>query len=292
MHQSTDTGDYYFGAAEELLLKPTLWRSWFGPSEEERHKLAIDYFTKAGNLYIISKDYRKAGNSFKKAATLELISSYHSSYRGAEYYRKASEAYAKVDKGEARQCLQDAIRLYLDGEGYPYAAKQSEILGDMNSTTGRVEEAIQCYVNASDYYRCANTNFLGSKCLLKAAYLSVENGDYAKAIAYLEDVITVHSDRNTYSLDKLYFELGLIHIHTGDVVAARKILEKYTLKLLEYNTLDKIVLACETFDIDMFTRAVIYYDDMHHLLGWKLYILNEIKTKLIGDITEKSDDLR
>lgn len=187
---------------------------------------AIECYTRAANMFKMSKNWSQAGKAFCEAANLHAKSD--SRHDAATKYVDASNCYKKTDPNEAVNCLLKAIEIYTDMGRFTMAAKHHQTIAEMyeseandlvgqsgnkfhinlsNSTVYKLlifllflqQRAVQHYEQAADYFKGEESTSSANKCMLKVAQYAAQLEDYDKAIKIYEQVDYLFGEwKNTY----------------------------------------------------------------------------------------------
>lgn len=150
-----------------------------------------------------------------------------------------------------------------------------------------LEQAIQHYEQAADYFSGEESTSSATKCLLKVAQYSAQLENYEKAIQIYQQVAqtSLESPLLKYSAKDYLFRAALCHFCV-DVSNAQLALERYVQMYpafqdsREYKLLKTLIEHAEEENIDGFTDAVKEYDSISRLDQWYTTILLRIKKQL------------
>lgn len=114
------------------------------------------------------------------------------------------------------------------------------------------------------------------------------DGDYYKAIENYEKVATVSINNNLmkYSVKDYFLRAGICHLATGDMVGARRAVEKYNdmdpgfIQQREAMLLTDLLAAVEGGNQDEFTDKLFQYDQVSKLDKWKTTMLVRVKNAI------------
>jgi alpha-soluble NSF attachment protein len=262
-----------------------------------RYEDAADLYIKAGNAFKLAKNWEAGAEAFRKAAGCYMHA--QSAHEAATAYINAANCIKKANPRESIDLLQQAVEVYTDGGRFSMAAKIQKDIAEMLEAEMDFENAMTAYQLAADYYEGENAKSAARGCLLKVATFAAESGDYSKAIEIFERAGTEAVDDRLlkYGAKEHFFKAGLCHLAAADIVSARRALEKYCDicpsfdREREYKLLDDITNACENYDVESFTNAVVDFDSMTKLDKWKTNILLKIKST-IKEGEEGEDNLQ
>lgn len=113
-------------------------------------------------------------------------------------------------------------------------------------------------------------------------------GDYYKAIENYEKVAAVSINNNLmkYSVKDYFLRAGICHLATGDMVAARRAVEKYAdmdpgfANQRESMLLNDLLAAVESGNQEEFTDKLFQYDQVSKLDKWKTTMLVRVKNAI------------
>ncbi|KAF9413749.1 hypothetical protein BGZ94_000634 [Podila epigama] len=274
--------------AQELVAKAdkkATSSSWFfgGNKYEE----AAELYTKAGNIFKMAKRWKESGDTFCKAATMQL--NMNERDEAASTYINASKSYKKCSPQDAISSLEKAIEILTEKGRFQSAAKhQEDIASIYESELIDLEKAMQAYEVAADWYSGEASTALAHKCLLKVATFAAQLGQYDKAIEKFEEVASASLDNQLmkWSLKEYFLKAGLCHLATGDIVSAHNAVERYCEMDVTFRStrecqfLQSILNAVDTSDVGLFTGCVVEFDQLTKLDNWKTKILLEIKNSI------------
>jgi len=256
---------------------------------------AGELYTKAGNLYKMSKQADRAGQSFMLAADSYSRAGGKADAAGA--LLNAANAYRKTTPGQAVNCLHQAIALYVSEGRFSIAAKHQKDIAEIYEGELDLESAISAYQQAADFYEGENSQSSANGCLLKVAQFSAQLEKYDVAIGIYEKISAASVDNNLikWSVKEYLFRGALCHLATGDIVSAKRALQRYPeidpsfSGTREFKFISDIIGVIEAFDTEAFTNLTIEFDNITKLDSWKTTMLLRIKTGIKdageGDLT-------
>lgn len=133
-----------------------------------------------------------------------------------------------------------------------------------------------------------NENRLANKLWLKVADVASLEGDYYKGIENYEKVAAASINNNLmkYSVKDYFLRAGICHLASGDMVAARRAVEKYTdmdpgfAQQREAMLLNDLLAAVEAGNQEEFTDKLFQYDQVSKLDKWKTTMLVRVKNTI------------
>ncbi|KAF9346994.1 hypothetical protein BGX26_001479 [Mortierella sp. AD094] len=275
--------------AQELIAKADkrlTSSSWF-TSSSAKYEEAADLYTQAGNIYKMAKRWKESGNSFIKAADMQLKMGEKD--EAANTFINASKSFKKSSPQDAISSLERAIVILTERGRFQSAAKhQEDIAAIYESELVDLEHAMRSYEIASDWYAGESSTALAHKCMLKVATFAAQLGMYDKAIDRFEAVASASLDNQLmkWSLKEYFLKAGLCHLATGDSVSAHNAVERYCDMDVTFSStrecqfLQSILTAVDNSDVNQFTASVVDFDQLTKLDNWKTKILLEIKNSI------------
>jgi len=254
---------------------------------------AADDFSKAANMFKMAKNWDMAGNTYLRSANCHLQAG--TPHEAASCYVSASNCFKKVDVQKAVDCIRKAIAYYTDEGRFNIAAKYQKEVAEMLEAEMDLDGAIEAYRTAAEYYEGENAASSADMCWLKVAQFCGQQGQLDEAINIYEKVASNSLTNNLrkYQAKEYFLRAGICRLCTGDAIAARRALERYQemdfsfMQEREAKLLDGIINAVEELDVEAFTNAIVDYDSISKLDGWKTSMLLKIKNQ----INEQEEDL-
>lgn len=288
--------DDYVKQATKIMEKTNwfsnIWSIFGGETEPEKVELAIELYTKAIPFYKAGNYYKKAGDVHSVLAKLYTTKS-HNQSQVISNFISAGEMYKHVDMEKAKEFFNLAVNESLKEGKFNEAANGLKNLGEIAEEGACFTEAIKLYEDASKYFELTIYPSKGMICLEKAAYLSIGNNEYEKAITNLEKLATLNSTRLTdFKCKQYFFEIIIIVLFLGDAVRCKELLKKYC-KIksnfeasIEYDTLVRLVDACQYPNGERFAKAIPTCRIT--MKPWTVDLLETIQTKLDKNITKQN----
>lgn len=280
--------------AEKLAKPQTGLFSFLGGSSSSRLEDASDLYIQAANMYRLEKNFSEAGKQFVNAALLQKKLNSHNDV--ANNFIEAYKCYKTSSPTDAIECLLKAIHIFLTQNGqFRRAANFQMDLSELYESSGDVENAIENYEKAGDYFSTDQAEALSSKAFSKAADLSAALEKYSKAITLYDNIIQKMAGNNLsrWSLKEYYFKVILCSLCLDDVVEAQKRLDNYALDepsfatTREFKLLQDISTILENGTPEEFADAVYEFDQFSKLDKLKTKLLLSLKNSIIA----KGDDL-
>lgn len=271
-------------AEAEQKLNPGWWTKM--TSGGVRYDEAGEIFVKAGNLYKKDKLFDDAINAFVKAANAFLQG--RDLHDAASAYVNAANCAKQQNPTSAVDFLQKAIDIYTEDGKYSQAGRHQKEIAEIFEAEKDTENALKAYQLAADTFETENNETANTRaCLLKVAHFAAEAQDYQKAIEIFEKVAQASLEGlGKWSVKEYLLKAGLCKLAAGDMVSMHQSLDRYRDMLYtfardrECKFLEDLLAACENFDVEAFTRAVVEYDSITPIDAWKTSILSRIKKGL------------
>lgn len=258
--------------------------AWF--NRKGKYEDAAEMFVKAANIFKMDKKFEEAAEAYNRAAQCYI--EIDSKFEAATHYVNASNCLRKTKVSEAATMLQKAISIYTDDGRFSTAAKYEKDLAEMFEAEGDLENAIKHFQKAADYYEGEGSQTTGNSCLLRIAHLLATLEKYQKAVEIFEQVAQVSANNKltAWSVREYLFKACLLQLAMGDVVSAKRSLERYPEISVQFadsreaKFLAEIIKACENYDVEAFTNATVEYDSISRLDPWHTSILLKIKQSI------------
>eukprot|EP00003_Mantamonas_plastica_P004813 TRINITY_DN1386_c0_g1_i5.p1 TRINITY_DN1386_c0_g1~~TRINITY_DN1386_c0_g1_i5.p1 ORF type:complete len:196 (-),score=59.06 TRINITY_DN1386_c0_g1_i5:339-926(-) len=194
-------------------------------------------------------------------------------------------------------CLQSAVEIYVDMGRFQNCGKHTMEMAELYEDDLKIDEAIEHYQMASDYYETADSSAQVSKCLLKVAQFQAEKEQYNEAAEIYKrlGIEALENNLLKYGAKDHFLHAGLCLLANGDETEARSALEMFKNSdpsfeaTREGKLLEAIIDAFAENDVTGFTNIVFEYDNISKLSAWMTTILLRIKGAMkeaeVGDIT-------
>jgi len=264
-----------------------------------RHDEAGELFVKAGNIFKKDKQFEDAVNAFVKAAN--AFAQANSAHDAATSYVQAAHCAKNANNvSGVVDFLQRAVDIYTDEGKFSMAGKHQKEIAELFEAEKDNENAMKAYKLAADTFGSENNEKANARaCLLKVAMYASELEDYTTAIDIFEQVAHDNLEGlGRFSVKEYLLKAGLCKLASGDMVSMHQALDRYKDMLYtfardrECKFLEDVLAACEAFDLDAFTRAVVDFDSITPLDPWKTTILTRIRKGLQtgGDLGGEGED--
>lgn len=176
---------------------------------------------------------------------------------------------------------------------FAMAAKLHQSIAELyESDAANLDEAVQHYQQAADYFGGEESQSCATKCLLKVAEISSLSENYARAVDIYRQVARKSLDNPLlkYSAKEYVFKEVLCHLCV-DVLSARYALDRYVVDFpvfegsREHAFLRNLVDCVEESNLDGFADAVREYDSVSRVDQWCTTMLLRVKKQC----SEKTD---
>jgi len=277
-YQKLLTQNYEFKAAEyekkahHKLLAQNSWLSWFDSTSKQ--EAAVEYFIKAANMWIMSKNHEKAAQCFLKSAEhtprdmdFEIVG----------LIVKAAQNYKKVNSQAAIHSFAKAITIYLDKGKFGQAAKfEKEIAELLENENMDMSETLHHYLTAAEYFELDNLKHQASVCLAKAGDISAALGDFSKAYTIFDNIGSKSASETLLKWVARDFLLKAILclLAQQDSVGAKKAILRYSSISPEFKSsreekfAKQLVDAVENNNIDKLTSVINYNNQISPHSSW------------------------
>lgn len=259
--------------------------SFFGGGKEDKLQTAADLFVQAGNAYKMEKMNKQAGAAFEQAAKIHR-ERLNEPDDAANLMVDAFKVYRKDSPEDAARCIQSAIERYTAKGNFRRAASHKENEGELLEVElGDRKRAMEAYEKAAGWYEEDGANAIANKLWLKVADIAALEGDYYKAIENFDKVAdsSLENHLMKYSVKEYFFKAGICILATGDLVSARRNIERYREKdpgfagQREFQLLTDLIEAVEAGNQEAFTDKLFAFDQMSRLDKWKTELFLRIK---------------
>lgn len=281
-----EKGNEMMEKGEQRLKK---W-SLFG-SNTTKYEEAAEIFEKAGNFYKLAKNGTLAAKAFTKAADCHIQAG--SKFEATTNFVNAANAIRKENVSEAVSYFQKASDLSTDEGKFSIAAKYQKEIGELYESELNYENSMEAYQKAAEFFEGENSPSGANTCYLKVAQFASQLEEYERAIEIYERVAKNSLDNNLlkWGVREYFLKAVLCRLCTGDIVAANRALEQYISMDATFSSqreckfLQQIISACENYDSEAFTQAVVDFDAIQKLDQWKTTILLRIKNSIKEEST-------
>ena len=216
-------------------LDPGFFKTIFGDADRRLEK-AVNYFNEAGEIYKLRKEWLKAGDCFIEMAKVKELQKEDP----CDAYNSAIICYNKGGAKDKYAPIADKIiGINLKAGQFAYAAeltfdKAQKMLENANDDPKKIQEVLETYDKALDYYEMDKSNNEAKVNKVKEAKadLITINGikeEIAKAKSYYEDLAYYYLKTNSGRVFSIEFFAKIIMVYLAyeDYITAKAFLNKY-----------------------------------------------------------------
>jgi alpha-soluble NSF attachment protein len=272
----------------EQKMKPSLMTKLiWGASYDD----AADCFSKAGNLLKNAKNWDEAARAYVKAADAQITGKSHT--EAVSSLGNAATCFRKVAPQEAVGCLERAIGMLTDEGRFSMAAKYHKDIAEIcENDLSDNKQAAAHYERAAELYEGEpNSSSSVKPCLVKVAHFAAEGGDYVRGKELFEKLaaICLESRLGSYGAKEYLLKAGLCTLAEGDVIAAKKALEKYMdmhpafEREREFTLFSDVTTAVDNYDLELFMKTVTDYDSLTKIEPFVTTLLLKIKKMIVPE---------
>ncbi|KAJ0401906.1 hypothetical protein P43SY_003523 [Pythium insidiosum] len=291
MSAEAKAAEYY--AQGKKAMNKTSFFSFGGGTQ--KYEDASDFFEKAGNQYKIAKKWQESADAYIKCAECQMRLKENS--RAAQFYQNAADALSKVNPTDSIEYFKHAISMLCDAGRFTNAAKLQKQIAEIYEGQDNMEEALENYQQAADYFNGENQQSSANNMLLKVAQLSAQLERYDGAREIYESIAKSSMESNL-----LKFNAKNHLLNAGICALAAKDLVLIQMKWQEYQEIDytfadsregkflqAMMQAFEGFNADAFADAVYQFDTISKIEPWKITILLRVKESIMGEVDAAQD---
>lgn len=262
-------------------------RKWLFFSSAPNYSEASELYNRAGNALKSSREWREAGDAFRKAADMDVREGEVD--ESARKLLNAASCYKKCDPAAAVVAIQEALEVLLRaGRFHLAAAHEKEIAEIYDTQLEDPKNALLYYEKAAERYAGEDSLATAQSCRIKAATLAALSGDPTKAAMMFENAASesVSDQLRKYSVRDYLLKAGLCRLCEEDRIAAKRAIEGYPAidtsfaSTREFKLLTDLTAAIDAGDVEEFTDLVTSFDKTHSLDDWKTKILLKIKNSI------------
>ena len=228
--KKTDNPEKLIQKAEKIL-KPGFFKAIFSNTEDRIEK-AINLYNSAGQIYIMEKQYKKAGECFEESSKLKK----NIKESPEEEYKEALNCYKKINDIENYNRIIDLlINFYIKENEFSEAAKlQFEISKELSKDKNKINEALESFDKCIDFY---NMDKDSSKIAISNAKL--EKANLITFYEIKDEILVAHNIYDTIGKEKMEYSTSKIfaqeffaknvitYLVYDDVLTAKAYLHKY-----------------------------------------------------------------
>jgi len=254
---------------------------WFGANKEKNKEDAAELFIKAAAQWKITKDFKKAGDCFKRAA--ECCMAAENAIEANNYWKEAGKCYRHINSKLAIDAYNNAINYFKENDKFSQAAKLMEEIGDMLYEDGKLEEAIEQYENCADLFEGDNDQTNANKRWVIVADVCAQLKKYERAIQLYEKTALFNMDNNLLRWNAKMFLFKAMICQLNNCVDRddpkvwfhiESTLNRYRdtndlfAQSREYQLCAGLVASITKCDLESFEKAVTAYDKIVKLDDW------------------------
>ncbi|CAH1183656.1 unnamed protein product [Phaedon cochleariae] len=245
---------------------------------------SIEYYTRAGNLFKMAKNWTQAGHAFSDAAELSLRGD---NYTDAAFnFVESANCFKKCDVAKAVELYLKAIEIYKDKGKIVAAAKYHQIIAELLEDDNDYYEAVEHYEKAIDFYKMEASYSSANKCLEKVAEYYALWENYDKAILIFQEIacFDLASSLMKYCAKQYLFRAAVCLLCANLDVTSK--LETYINMYpafedsREYQLIVCLMECIEDNDFEGFTNAIRKFDSVTHLSQWHITMLLRAKNQI------------
>jgi len=279
-------------AAQQLLdkadKKANSSAGWFS-SSSSKFEEAGDLYQQAANSFKIDKQFKEAGDCFAREAECRENSGENS--EAANAWWNAAKAYKRGFPDLAISALTQTITHLTKTGRFRQAADREKEIGQIYlQETNDLKKACQSFERAGEWYAQEDATATANQCFKDAADLLADLEQYPQAIARYEQVAdhSLGSALTKYSVKEYWLRSTLCAL-AFDPITARRNLTKYFSQDTTFSStreakfVNLLIEAVEAGDQEMFTGAVVEFDQVTKLDNWKTGMLLKIKRSIKED---------
>ena len=215
----------------EKILKPGFFKAIFSNTEDRVEK-AIDLYNTAGQIYIIEKQYKKAGECFEESSKLKK----NIKESPEEDYKEAINCYKKINDIENYNRIMNLlINYYIKENEFSEAANlQFEISKELSKDKNKVNEALESFDKCLDFY---NMDKDSSK--ISISKTKIEKANLITFYEIKDEILYAHNIYDEVGKEKMESSTGkflaqeffaknvITYLVYDDVITAKAYLHKY-----------------------------------------------------------------
>jgi len=256
---------------------------WFS-SPSTKFEEAGDLYQQAANSFKIDKLFKEAGDAFAREA--ECREKGGENNEAANAWWNASKSYKRGFPDLAIAALsQTIIHLTKAGRFRQAADREKEIGQIYLQESNDIKKACESFERAGEWYAQEDATATANACFKDAADLHADLEQYPQAIARYQQVAdhSLGSALTKYSVKEYWLRAGLCALAMNDSVTAKRNMTKYSSQDTTFSStreakfVNLLIEAFEQGDQEMFTGAVVEFDQITKLDNWKTGMLLKIK---------------
>lgn len=154
----------------------------------------------------------------------------------ASSFQKAAESFRKDPESheDTARNFRVATEFYSDGGRMSSAAKCQRSLAELYESAQKIDECIEAYQKASDFFIAEDMSSQASQCMIKVAQYCALKGDYERAVQIFEESANsaLDSGRNLlrFKTPEFFMHACICHMAFHDPERCRSALEGYAVR--------------------------------------------------------------
>ncbi|KAL0951252.1 hypothetical protein HGRIS_007970 [Hohenbuehelia grisea] len=189
----------------------------------------------------------------------------------------------------AIQALTQTITHLTQGGRFRQAADREKEIGQIYlQESNDIRKACESFERAGDWYAQEDATATANACYKDAADLHADLDEYPQAIQRYEQVAdhSLSSALTKYSVKEYWLRALLCALAMGDPVTAKRNMGKYANQDTTFSStreakfINVLIEAVESGDQEVFTGAVVEFDQVTKLDNWKTAMLLKIKRSI------------
>ncbi|KAJ8964803.1 hypothetical protein NQ314_004610 [Rhamnusium bicolor] len=244
--------------AEKKMNSGGFFKTLF-TKNSSRIEESIEYYTRAGNLFKMAKNWSQAGFAFADAADLNFRNDNY--VEAAINFVEAANCFKRCDINKAIDYYLKAIAIYSEKGKFVMAAKYHQLIAELLEDESDIDEATVHYEKAADFFKQECNFSSANKCLEKIAEYAALSADYHKAITIFQEIAC-------FDLAKADIRAKLqtyVNMHPAFEDSR------------EYQLIVCLLECMEHGDSEGYTNAITKYDSVTKLNQWHVTMLLRVK---------------
>ena len=148
----------------------------------------------------------------------------------------------------------------------------------MHEAEGEMEEAVEHFQKAADYFEGEDQHSTAQPCKLKVAKIDAELGNYERPIEIFEEIgkACLESNLLKFNAKDHFLNAGIMNLVSGDMVATGMAIQKYQdldytfTSSRECQLLTDLHAAVDSYDETAFTDHIFNFDNISKLEPWRI----------------------
>lgn len=250
---------------------------------------AAELYMKAGAAFKVEKNWARAGDSYMASGDIQVKQKNPGD--ACQMYTESANALKKCDIRRAEVMIEAAIRLNIENNRLPAAAKMEKDWAEALEHEDNTRGAIEHYKKAYDYYFAEDQTQSALGCLVKVANLHGLHDDFEKAIPMYERIAQgylegpLKTQAREFEVRALMCRLALVtdQNRMEKSTECQDAWERYIAQdahlrhTREQEICQMLLDAVEESDADKFDDAVASINESRQLDDWKTHVLLKIK---------------